>query len=244
MKFKKPIIFFDLETTGVDTMVDKIVQIATIKIDPKGHKEEKSYLVNPEMPIPVGASAVHGITDDMVKDSPTFSKYAKGLSEYLQGCDIGGYNSNNYDIPLLLEEFSRVGVELDMSETNFVDVLAIERQLNPNTLSAVYERYMGQPLEDAHDALIDVKATVSILEQQIALHKIKSDASALDAFSQGENKRVDIAGKLCEIDGEVCWTFGKYRHQPLKNDLSYVSWFLKQPIPTQTKKIINKLFNN
>lgn len=243
MKFKKPIIFFDLETTGVDIMVDRIVQIATIKVDPNGDREEKCYLINPEMPIPQEASDVHGITDEMVKDKPTFEKYAKNLSEYFKGCDIGGYNSNSYDLPLLMEEFQRTGYNLDLEGVSFVDVLKLEIQLNPRDLSSVYERYTGKPLEDAHDALADVRATIDVLEAQTKGMDDKVDATALDELSQGENKRVDLSGKLCEINGEICWTFGKNRHLPVVSDLNYVRWFLKQSVPTDTRRIINKLLN-
>ena len=240
MKFKKPIIFFDLETTGVDVCNDRIVQIATIKILPDGSRESKEYLINPTIPIPKEASDVHGITDDKVKDSPTFAKYAKNLLSYFEDSDIGGYNTNQFDIPLLVEEFKRCNLEFDLSNKSFIDVLKIERELNKMNLGEVYKRYTGKELENSHDALADVEATVVILENQIKKHKLSTSTFELDKFSQGENERVDLAGKLCNIDVEICWTFGKNFGKPIKNDMGFVNWFLKQTVPHETRKLIEK----
>lgn len=244
MKLEKPIIFFDLETTGVDTAVDRIVQIATIKIFPDLKVEEKKYLINPLIPIPKEASDVHGITDDMVKDSPTFDKYAKNLNKYFEGCDIGGYNSNQFDLPLLIEEFMRSGIDFDVDNRNYVDVLKLETVLNSRKLGDVYKRYTGKELDGAHDALNDVRATVDILKAQIVKFNLSGDLAEIDKLSQGENERVDLAGKLCKINGEICWTFGKNIKQPILSDPNYLSWFLKQSVPSETRKIINKLKKN
>lgn len=241
MKFLKPIVFFDLETTGVDTMKDRIVQIATVKLFPDGTRENKEYLINPTIPIPEGASEVHGITDEMVKDKPVFDHYAKNLNKYLEGCDLGGYNSNQFDVPLLIEEFRRSGIEFDTDNRSYVDVMQIERKLNPNTLEAVYKRYMGKEIENAHDASADTFATVDVVLKQIENIDVEEGADlaeALDTFAQGDEKRVDIAGKLCEIDGEICWTFGKHKGEPVKNTSSYAAWFLRQSVPKQTADII------
>ena len=244
MKFKKPIIFFDLETTGVDVMKDKVVQIAIVKLFPDGTRETKKYLINPDMPIPTEASNVHGITDEMVKDKPLFSKYATSLYAYIEDCDIGGYNSNQFDIPLLIEEFSRCGIEFVTVNRNYIDVLKLETALNPRTLSAVYRRYTGEELSDAHDALVDVNATIDILVKQLETHSVDTDASVIDKLTQGTSKRVDIAGKLIDIDSKICWGFGKHKGNPVKDTPSYASWYLKQSVPSETAKIIIKELKN
>lgn len=240
MKFKKPIAFLDLETTGVDILKDRIVQIAVIKINVDGTTDEKQMLINPSISIPLGASEVHGITDEMVVDSPKFSQIAVSLNLFLDGCDLGGYNSNYFDVPLLIEEFKRCGIDFSLENRNFVDVFNIERQLNKRNLSSVYKRYTGKDLDGAHDAMIDVRATIEILEKQIEINNLEIDSEKLDLLSQGDVKRVDLAGKLCEIDGEICWAFGKHYQKPIKNDISYVNWFLTQQVPSETEKIIRK----
>lgn len=244
MKFKNPIIFFDLETTGVDTMNDKIVQIATVKILPNGERESKEYLINPDRPIPKEASDVHGITDEMVKDKPLFSKYAKNLNTYFENCDIGGYNSNQFDMSMLIEEFKRSGIDFDTSNRNYVDVMKLESQLNPRTLEAVYNRYTGNNIENAHDALADVNATIEVLESQIEVHGLVFDTEELDKLSQGDNLRVDVAGKLCNINGKICWSFGKHKGNPVKDTPSYANWFLGTSVPSETAKIIKEQLNS
>jgi DNA polymerase-3 subunit epsilon len=166
MKLTKPIIFFDLETTGIDIAKERICQIACIKIDLDGKQTEKELLINPTIPIPKEATEIHGITDEMVADKPTFANISKSLFEFFEGCDIAGYNSNVFDVPLLAEEFSRSRIEFPNWELNFVDVLQYERLLKPNKLADVYKRYTGKDLEGAHDALNDVRATLEILLHQ------------------------------------------------------------------------------
>lgn len=244
LKLNKPICFFDLETTGVDTMKDRIVEIAVIKLFPNGDKETKKYLINPEMPIPKEASDVHGITDGMVKDCPPFSKYAKNLNEYIGDSDLGGYNSNSFDIPLLVEEFLRCGIVFDLKRRNYVDVLNIEKQVSSRKLGDVYQRYTGKVLDGAHDALIDIDATIEILENQIEKHGLDFSIEALDEFSQGENKRIDMAGKLIYVEDKICWAFGKNFKKPILDDMGYVFWFLKQEVPNETRIIINKILEN
>lgn len=243
MKFNKTIAFIDLETTGVDILKDKIVQIAVIRITPDGTREEKEMLINPLISIPEGASEVHGITDEMVKDSPSFNKIAVNLNKFIEGCDIGGYNSNSFDVPLLIEEFKRCGIDFSLENRNFVDVFNIEKQLNRRNLSSVYKRYTGKELDGAHDALVDVRATIEILEKQVSINELEIDSEKLDLLSQGDVKRVDLSGKLCEIDGEVCWTFGKNYGKPIRNDISYVNWFLTQQVPSETESIIRNILN-
>ena len=243
MKITKPIIFFDLETTGVEVSSARIVQIACIKIDLDGNREEKNIVIKPLIPIPKEASDVHGITDEMVKDSPLFSQIAKSLAEYFYGCDIGGYNSDNYDIPLLIQEFERCNIEFPTWELNLVDVLKYERLLNPNNLGAVYERYTGNKLEGSHDALNDVRATVEILLHQLKLNPEKTPAE-IDLDCQAGKKRYDFGGKTyINENGIVCWSFGKNMHKSVVNDMGYFEWVLKNEFPSELKTKLKKLKN-
>lgn len=156
MNIERPIVFFDLETTGTDIAKDRIVQIGAIKIAPNGDKEVKNVLVNPTIPIPEGASAVHGIYDKDVQDKPLFKQIAKSMLQWLQACDLAGYNSDNFDIPLLAEEFARVGIEFPEQDCVYIDIIKIERLINSHKLGETYQRYTGKELTDAHDALADV----------------------------------------------------------------------------------------
>ena len=239
MKLEKPIVFFDLETTGVSVGTDKIVQIACVKVNTDLSKEEKKMLINPQIPIPASATEVHGITDEMVKDAPLFKQIAKGLNEFMAGCDLGGYNSDNFDIPLLIEEFKRAGLDFPTWELNFLDVLKYERLLNPQKLEAVYKRYTGKDLDGAHDALNDVRATIEILEFQTAGKELST--KEIDEFCQEDKKRFDYAGKMYVKDEIVLWSFGKNMNKPVLDDLGYVEWVLNQDFPTQTKEKIKQL---
>ena len=241
MIIKKPIIFFDVETTGVDVVNSRIVQIACIKIDLDGNKEEKSMLIKPLIPIPKDASDVHGITDEMVKEAPYFSQIANALFEYFKGCDIGGYNSDNYDIPLLIQEFERCNIEFPTWELNTVDVLKYERLLNPNTLEAVYERYTGNKLEGSHDALNDVRATLEVLLHQLKSNQEKTPEQ-IDLDCQGDKKRYDFGNKTyINKDGVVCWSFGKNLNKSVLEDMGYFEWVLKNEFPSELKNKLKKL---
>lgn len=241
MKITKPIIFFDLEATGVNIQTDRIVQIACIKIDLDGNKEEKNILVKPLIPIPKEASDIHGITSEIVKDAPYFSQIAKSLAEYFYGCDIGGYNSDNYDIPLLIEEFGRCNIEFPTWELNLVDVLKYERLLKPNTLTEVYKRYTGKDLEGSHNALNDVRATFEVLMHQLENNPEKTPAE-IDLDCQGNRKRYDVGGKThINENGDVCWSFGKNMNKPVVDDMGYFEWVLKNEFPTELKTKLKKL---
>lgn len=241
MKITKPIIFFDLETTGVDITNARIVQIACIKIDLDGNKEEKSMLIKPLIPIPKDASDIHGLTDEMVKDAPYFSQIAVALFKYFKGCDIGGYNSDNYDIPLLIQEFERCNIEFPTWELNTVDVLKHERLLNPNTLEAVYERYTGNTLEGSHDALNDVRATLEVLLHQIKTNEEKTPQE-IDLECQGNKKRYDFGNKTyLDKDGVVRWSFGKNLNKSVLEDIGYLEWVLKSDFPNELKNKLKKL---
>ncbi len=244
MILKRPIIFFDLETTGVDIATSRIVEIACIKIDLDGTKTEKHALINPTIPIPKEASEVHGITDEKVANSPKFVELSKSLYAFFYDCDIAGYNSDSFDIPLLVQEFSRCNIIFGDWDFNTIDVLSVERVLRPNKLSDVYKRYTGKDLEDAHSALADVNATLEILFHQ---YDGKEEITPEEIESQyRQKKRYDLSNKLyVNADGKVCWGFGKLMNQPIENDISYVDWVLKQNTFTnETKRKINDYLNS
>lgn len=243
MNITRPIIFFDLETTGLDLSKDRAVSIATIKIDLEGKTEEKKILINPEMMIPQEASDIHGITDEMVADAPTFKQISKSLFSYFENCDIAGYNSDYYDVPLLMKEFSRCGIEFPTWELNLVDVLKFERALNSNKLEEVYFRYTGNRLEGAHDALNDIRATFEILMCQLQKHgKEDHTPKDIDLICQGERKRFDLSGKTyLNANGEVCWAIGKNVNVPVTKDLKYLDWVFSSDFPEETKAKLRTL---
>ena len=243
MNITRPIVFFDLETTGLDLSTDRAVSIATLKIDLEGKTEEKKILINPEMDIPKEASDIHGITNEMVADAPTFKQISKSLFSYFENCDIAGFNSDYYDVPLLMKEFSRCGIDFPTWELNLVDVLKFERMLNSNKLSEVYLRYTGKELEGAHDALNDIKATFEILMCQLEKHG-KNDLTPqeIDLMCQGERKRFDLSGKTyLNANGEVCWSIGKNANNPVTKDTAYLNWVLNIDFPEETKAKLRTL---
>jgi len=238
----KPIIFFDLETTGISLTQDRIVQIGAIKVMPNGQEEVKNVMINPTIPIPEEATAVHGISDEEVKDKPKFRQIAKSFAAWLSGCDLAGYNSDNFDVPMLIEEFNRVGIAFPEPTTNFIDVLKIERKVNGHTLSATYERYTGEELAGAHDALIDIYATIKIFNKQLEQNPLlPSDAEEIEAFCSDGLKRVDFAGKLYEKEGRAYWRFGKHKDQLVTDTVSYCNWVLGADFPSETKAQIRKI---
>jgi DNA polymerase-3 subunit epsilon len=244
MKLNRPIVFFDLETTGIDVINSRIVQIAYLKLNLDASTEENSILINPIIPIPEEATNVHGITNDMVKDAPFFSEIAKSLYDVFKDCDIAGYNSNSYDLPLLCEEFARLSILFLNWDYNLIDVLKYERILKPNKLSDVYKRYTGKELEGAHDALVDVKATFEILFNQV-YGKDTITAEEIDILCQGNKKRYDIAGKTyINEQGIVCWSFGKLMNKPVLEDKGYLEWVLKNDFPSETKFKLKQILNN
>ena len=243
MNITRPIVFFDLETTGLDLSTDRAVSIATLKIDMDGNTEEKKILINPEMEIPKEASEIHGITNEMVAEAPTFKQISKSLFSYFENCDIAGFNSDYYDVPLLMKEFNRCGIEFPTWELNLVDVLKFERMLNSNKLGEVYLRYTGKELEGAHDAMNDIKATFEILMCQLEKHG-KNDLTPqeIDLMCQGERKRFDLSGKTyLNANGEVCWSIGKNANNPVTKDTAYLNWVLKSDFPEETKAKLRTL---
>ena len=246
LQLKRPIVFFDLETTGVDAAKDRIVEISMVKVAVDGTKTVKTRRINPEMPIPAEASAIHGITDDDVKGEPTFKQIAKSLAAFIEGCDFGGFNSNRFDLPLLVEEFMRAGVECDFQRRKFVDVQTIFHRKEQRTLVAAYKFYCDKDLENAHSAEADTMATYEVLEAQIERYPdIGNTVDALAEFSAGK-PMVDFAGRLTLNDnGEEIFTFGKYKGRKVmdvfRDDPSYYSWMMNGDFPLYTKKIITEI---
>lgn len=242
LKLVKPIVFFDLETTGVDTENSRIVQISGVKISPDGTKFNFSSYVNPLIPIPKEATDVHGITDDMVKDAIVFEKLAKRIYEIFQGCDIGGFNSDGFDVPLLCAEMKRVDIEFLDWDYNLVDVMKLYRQLYPNTLSDIYLRLLGKEIENAHDAVSDVNATIEVLG--FLVEKIEpKEPKEIDLMLQGDKKRCDIAGKIYFDGEEHRWSFGKNIGQKVSSDLGFANWVLKNNFTEDTKNWVRNLIN-
>ena len=247
LNIKNPIVFFDLETTGVNINVDRIIELCYIKLYPNGNEESMSMRINPEMHIPESSSAIHGITDEDVKDCPTFKQVAANLEKTFKGCDLAGFNSNRFDIPLLVEEFLRVGIDLDLSKRKFVDVQNIYHKLEKRTLVAAYKFYCNKNLEDAHSALADTKATLEVLEAQLDHYpnELKNDIDFLAEFSKMTDN-VDFAGRIVynENHNEV-FNFGKYKGQKVsdvfRTDPGYYSWMMKGDFALNTKQIITKI---
>lgn len=243
---KRPIIFFDLETTGVDTARDRIVEISMIKIMPDGEEITRTRRLNPGMPIPPEATAVHGITDDDVRDCPTFAQVAKSLAQFIQGCDFGGFNSNRFDLPVLVEEFLRAGVDVDFKRRRFVDVQTIFHKKEQRTLVAAYRFYCDRSLDDAHSAEADTRATYEVLQAQLDRYDdLENDIDFLaDYSSHGE--AADFAGRiLLDEHGREVFGFGKYRgasvEEVFRRDPSYYAWMMNGDFPLYTKKVITEI---
>ena len=247
LNLKKPIIFFDLETTGVDPAKDRIVEISLVKVKPNGEKEVKTRRINPQMPIPAEATAVHGITDADVAACPSFKEISKSLYAYVEGCDFAGYNSNKFDIPVLVEEFLRAGIDVDFSKTRFVDVQNIFHKMEQRTLVAAYKFYCDKDLENAHSAEADTMATYEILMSQLDRYsnELKNDIGFLADFSS-RNRNVDFAGRIVYNDrGDEVFNFGKHKGRQVaevfREEPSYYSWMMNGDFPLHTKKVITEI---
>lgn len=248
LNLKKPMVFFDLETTGTDTAHDRIVEISLIKVDPNGEKTIKTRRINPEIPIPAEASAIHHITDEDVKDCPTFKQIAKSLKAFIEGCDFGGFNSNRFDLPLLVEEFMRAGVEVDFfRKAKYVDVQNIFHKKEERTLVAAYRFYCNKELGNAaHGAEADTLATYEVLLSQIERYSdLENDVDFLSRYSS-RGDTADFAGRIGYNDkGEEIFTFGKYKGQKVAqifaSEPGYYDWMMKGDFPQYTKKIITEI---
>ena len=246
LNLKNPIIFFDLETTGINIASDRIVEISYLKVDLNGNETSKTLRVNPGIPIPEKVTAIHGISNEDVKDAPTFNEVAKSLARDFEGCDLAGYNSVKFDIPLLAEEFLRAGVDIDLKRRKFVDVQVIFMKMEPRTLSAAYKFFVNKELSDAHSAEADTHATYEVLQAQLDRYSnLENDVGKLAEFS-AHNRNVDFAGRIVynEEDVEV-FNFGKYKGQPvrevLEKDPGYFGWMMNGDFPLYTKKVLTSI---
>lgn len=246
LNLKRPIVFFDLETTGIDLSRDRIVEISMVKIHPNGDQELKTRRINPEMPIPAEATAIHGITDEDVKDSPRFREIAKSLAQYIEGCDLGGYNSNKFDIPMLVEEFLRADVDVDLKKRKFIDVQNIFHKMEQRTLIAAYKFYCDKDLENAHSAEADIMATYEVLQAQLDRYpELQNDVDFLAGFSE-RGRSADYAGRIVYNDKEQeVFAFGKHKGRPVeevfREEPSYYSWMMNGDFPRYTKKVITEI---
>lgn len=246
LKLTRPLIFFDLETTGTSISHDRIVEISIVKLMPDGRVLEKTRRINPEMPIPAEATAVHHITDADVKDEPTFRQIANSLAQLIVGCDIAGFNSNRFDVPLLDAEFERVGVDIDLTKARFIDVQTIYHKKEPRTLSAAYKYYCGEDLEGAHAANADTIATMKVLMAQLERYDdLPTEVGALSEYASN-NRNVDLMGRLIYDDqNREIINFGKYKGQVaaevLKKDPGYYSWIMAGDFPRTTKAAFTRI---
>ena len=246
INLERPICFFDLETTGVNVVNDRIVEISVIKVNPSGKEDSKTWLINPGIPIPNVVSAIHGMTDEMVKNEPTFKDYSKEIYEFIKDCDLAGFNSDRFDIPLLAEEFLRSEVEFDIGKFKTIDVQTIFHKMEKRTLEAAYKFYCNQEMKNAHSALSDAEATCNILLAQLDFYKdLENSVKFLSEFST-HKKFVDLAGFIVSDKNNVpSFSFGKHKgksvEEVLKNEPGYFGWILNADFPLYTKKVLTSL---
>jgi len=246
LNLKRPIAFFDLETTGINVASDRIIEISIVKVSPEGDEEWYTKRINPEMPISPSASEVHGISDEDVKDEPTFTDIARDLAKFLEGCDLAGYNAIKFDIPVLAEEFLRAEVDFDLRKRKYIDVQVIFHKMEQRTLSAAYKFYCDKSLENAHSAEADTAATYEILKAQLDRYdNLSNDIDKLSEFSS-YNKHADLAGRIVfDKDGNEIFNFGKNKGKlvetVLKDEPGYYAWMMKGDFPLYTKKILTEI---
>jgi DNA polymerase-3 subunit epsilon len=246
LKLERPLVFFDLETTGVNIGTDRIVEISILKVHPNGNKESYTWLVNPEIEIPAEATAVHGITNEKVVTEPTFNELAAKVSDLIADCDLAGFNSNRFDIPLLAEELMRAGIDFDMDNRKAVDVQVIYHKKEKRNLSAGYQFYCGKELEGAHSAEADTLATYEILNAQVEMYEdLENTLDALSEYSS-HSKRADFAGFiLFNENKQEIFSFGKYKgrlvEDVLKENPGYNSWIQNADFPLYTKKVLQRI---
>ncbi|MBN8663842.1 MAG: 3'-5' exonuclease [Chitinophagales bacterium] len=247
LQLTRPIAVIDLETTGINIGSDRIVEIAIIKILPDGTRQVKRKLINPQMPIPKGASDVHGITDEMVKDAPTFKQAANEIKQFIDNCDLAGYNSNRFDVPMLVEEFLRIGMEITIDGKRLVDVQRIFHMMEQRTLGAAYKFYCQKTLEGAHSAEVDASATWEVLEAQIERYPQLGTTIESIVKATGEEDLVDFARRFIRENGVEVFNFGKHKGKPvaqvLREEPQYYDWMMKGDFPMHTKQKLSEIFN-
>jgi len=246
LNLKRPIAFLDLETTGLNIAADRIVEISVLKISPGGKEEWMISKINPEMPIPPKSTAIHGIKDEDVASSPTFREIAKKLTSFLEGCDLSGYNALKFDIPVLAEEFLRVNADFNFRKRKYVDVQVIFHKKEQRTLSAAYQFYCNQSLQNAHSSKADTQATYEVLQAQLDRYPdLVNDIEKLSDFS-AHNTSADFIGRIIyDENGVETFNFGKHKgktvEQVFKDDPAYYSWMMNGDFPLYTKKIITEI---
>jgi DNA polymerase-3 subunit epsilon len=247
LQLSKPLAVIDLETTGINLGSDRIVEIAIVKIMPDGKKIVKRKLINPEIKIPQVSTDVHGITDEMVKDAPSFKQVANELKQFLDNCDLAGYNSNRFDIPLLVEEFLRIGMEFDNKGRKMVDVQKVFHMMEQRTLSAAYKFYCNKVLEGAHGAEADAVATWEVLEAQVLKYPQLGTNVESILKCTGEEELVDFARRFIMDNGVEIFNFGKHKGRPvvevLKSEPQYYDWMMKGDFPLHTKQKLTEILN-
>jgi len=260
LNLKRPLAFFDLETTGVNVALDRIVELSVLKAKPDGTEEIKTMRINPGIPIPLESSLVHGIYDEDIKNAPTFKQAGQELADFLKDCDLAGYNSNKFDIPVLLEEFLRAGIDFDLENRRFVDVQNIFHQMEQRTLKAAYKFYCDKDIENAHSAEADIRATYEVLLAQLDKYKdtewedkkgnrskpVQNDIEALHTFTS-MNKPVDFAGRMIfDEKGIEVFNFGKHKGKPVEDvfhaEPSYYAWMQQGDFPLYTKRCLEKIW--
>ncbi len=246
LTLKKPLVVFDLETTGTSITNDRIIELAVIKLHVNGNSEEKHYLVNPGIPIPPEATAIHGISNEDVADKPTFKQLAQEIARFFTGCDIAGFNSNKFDFPLLVEEFLRAGVDFDPEGRRFIDAQRIYHVFEPRTLTAAYKFYCEKELVNAHSAMADTKATLEVLLAQLQKYpQLNQNLDEVHKLS-GQDKLVDLAGRMVLNEhGEAVFNFGKHKGKTVKSVLTsepgYYQWMMDNDFALDTKRKLTKI---
>ena len=246
LKLTRPLVFFDLETTGVNVGTDRIVEISLLKLNADGSRTTKTWRINPGIPIPAGATKIHGITDDDVKDAPKFGEVAGEIRTFFEHCDLSGYNVIKFDLPLLAEEFSRSGLDFSVEERAIVDVQNIFHKMEQRTLSAAYKFYCDKDLTNAHTAEGDTEATYEVLIAQLERYeKLPNDVPALHNFSVAQ-RNVDLAGRIIfNESGIEVFNFGKHKGKPVAElflkESSYYDWMMNGDFPANTKSVITRL---
>lgn len=244
---ERPIAFIDLETTGVNLATDRIVEIAIVKLMPDNTRVVKQKFINPQIPIPAASTEIHGITDEQVKDAPTFKEAANELKQFIDNSDLSGYNSNRFDIPLLAEEFLRAGLTFDMTNRRMLDVQHIFHMMEKRTLQAAYKFYCDKELVDAHSAEVDILATIEVLEAQLV--RYQTLGNTVDSVLQftGEEKLVDFARRFVMDNDVEVFNFGKHKGRSvaevLKAEPSYYDWMMRGDFPLHTKQKLTEILN-
>jgi DNA polymerase-3 subunit epsilon len=247
LELKRPIVFFDLETTGTDNVKDRIVELAFVKILPDGKRDKFVKRINPGIPIPTEVTAIHGISDEDVKNCPTFKLIAHQLYDWMKGCDLGGYNSSKFDLPLLAEEFLRVGINVDFTERHMIDVQQIFFKMEARTLSAAYSFYCQKELTNAHSAEADIDATIEVLEAQLNRYgTLGTEVPALHQFTHTD-EYVDYARRIVMKDGHPVFNFGKHKGRRVEDifnaEPQYYDWMMQADFALHTKQKISEILN-